>query len=147
MRKIIFVLSSVTLAGSALSQDTQGLYAPAPPPDSAFVRVINASTAVVSATVGGKATAAPKAGVSTYVVVPQGSVTAKSGAVSVNLPVVAGKFYSAVWTGKTFRLMTDLGAENRAKALLMIYNVGYSGGAGPEDGRRKNGGHQRREAR
>lgn len=120
MKQVFVVL---LLLGQALAQDTQGLYAPAPPPDSAFVRVINASASPLSATLGSKAATAPKAGISTYVVVPQGSVTAKVGAVSSNLAVVAGKFYSAVWNGKAFRLMTDVSADDRAKAQLTVYNL------------------------
>ena len=112
------------LFGIASAQDLAGLYAPAPPPDSAFVRVINTTATPVSATLGSKAAVAPKAGISTYVVVPQGNVAAKVGAASSNLAVVAGKFYSAVWNGKTFRLMTDVSADDRAKAQLTVYNLG-----------------------
>ncbi|WP_424949838.1 alginate O-acetyltransferase AlgF [Deinococcus sp.] len=110
-------------SSTVLAQDTQGLYAPAPPPDSAFVRVINTSTTPLSANLGNKTAAAPKAGISPYVVIPQGTLAARSNGSSVNLSVVAGKFYSAVWTGKTFKLITDSGADDRAKALLTVYNL------------------------
>lgn len=116
-------LSLMLLTTFAHSQDLNTLYAPAPPPDSAFVRLINTTAKPLSATLGGKAAAAPKAGISTYLVIPQGTVAARSGTISVNLPVVAGKFYSAVWTGKTFKLMTDSSADDRAKALLTVYNL------------------------
>ena len=119
--KQVFV--ALLLLGQALAQDLAGLYAPAPPPDSAFVRVINTTATPVSATLGSKAAAAPKAGISTYVVVPQGKVAAKVGAVSSNLAVVAGKFYSAVWDGKTFKLLTDASADDRAQALITVYNL------------------------
>ena len=109
---------------TTLAQDLAGLYAPAPPPDSAFVRVINATATPLSATLGSKAAAAPKAGISTYVVVPQGNVAAKIGAASSSLTVVAGKFYSVVWNGKTFKLLTDASADDRAKALITVYNLG-----------------------
>lgn len=108
---------------TAVAQDLQGLYAPAPPPDSAFVRLLNATSAPLKATLGGKDATAPKTGIGTYLVIPQGSVVLKSGSVSVSAPVVAGKFYSAVWTGKTFKLMTDSSADDRAKALLTVYNL------------------------
>ena len=55
-------------------------------------------------------------------IVPQGNVAAKFGAASNTLAVVAGKFYSAVWNGKTFRLMTDVSADDRAKAQLTVCN-------------------------
>ncbi len=120
-RFLVPVTLTTTLLASA--QDLAGLYAPAPPPDSAFVRVINSTTTPLSATLGGKAAAAPKAGISTYVVVPQGTVATKVGAASSSLTVVAGKFYSAVWNGKTFKLLTDANADDRAKALITVYNL------------------------
>ena len=122
MRKFLVPIA-LTTAFPAYAQDLAGLYAPAPPPDSAFVRVINTTATPVSATLGSKAAAAPKAGISTYVVVPQGKVAAKVGAVSSNLAVVAGKFYSAVWDGKTFKLLTDASADDRAQALITVYNL------------------------
>lgn len=121
MRKMLTAIA--VLSGIASAQDLAGLYAPAPPPDSAFVRIINATATPLSATLGSKAATAPKAGISTYVVVPQGNVAAKVGAANNTLAVVAGKFYSAVWNGKTFRLMTDVSADDRAKAQLTVYNL------------------------
>ena len=121
MRKMLTAIA--VLSGIASAQDLAGLYAPAPPPDSAFVRIINATATPLSATLGSKAATAPKAGISTYVVVPQGNVAAKVGAASNTLAVVTGKFYSAVWNGKTFRLMTDVSADDRAKAQLTVYNL------------------------
>ncbi len=56
-------------------------------------------------------------------VVPQGTVAARVGAASSNLAVVAGKFYSAVWNGKAFKLLTDASADDRAKALITVYNL------------------------
>ena len=123
MKIILFPLCAALLIGTTTAQDLAGLYAPAPPPDSAFVRIINATATPLSATLGSKAATAPKAGISTYVVVPQGNVAAKVGAANNTLAVVAGKFYSAVWNGKTFRLMTDVSADDRAKAQLTVYNL------------------------
>ena len=117
-------LLPLLLFGSlALAQDTQGLYAPAPPPNSAFIRLINATRTPLKATLGGKSASAPKVGISSYLVVPQGKVSMTSGAAGVTLPLSAGKFYSAVWTGKTFKLLTDSNADDRAKALLTLYNL------------------------
>ena len=48
---------------------------------------------------------------------------AEVGAASSSLAVVAGKFYSAVWNGKTFKLLTDASADDRAKALITVYNL------------------------
>jgi alginate O-acetyltransferase complex protein AlgF len=109
------------LLGFALAQDT-GLYDPAPPADSAFVRVIN----VPAATLGGKTVTALKGAASSYVVIPQGEFAAKIGATTNKLKVEAGKFYSIVTTGSKVTLLTDQAAENPAKALLTIYNLSKS---------------------
>ncbi|AZI43748.1 hypothetical protein EHF33_03130 [Deinococcus psychrotolerans] len=107
----------MALSSFAFAQD--GLYDAAPPANSAFVRVLNAP----AATLGDKAVTADKAAASVYVVVPQGDFTAKIGSVSGKLKVEAGKFYSVVADGAKLNLLTDPSAENRAKALLVIYNL------------------------
>ncbi|UQN06896.1 alginate O-acetyltransferase AlgF [Deinococcus sp. QL22] len=95
------------------------MYDPAPPADSAFVRVINAP----AATLGGKPVSALKGAASAYVVIPQGEFAAKIGTVTSKLKVEAGKFYSVISNGGKVMLMADQAAENRAKALLTIYNL------------------------
>lgn len=95
------------------------LYDPAPPANSAFVRVLNAT----SATLGGKTVAAEKGAASPYVVIPQGDFAAKVGTISNKLTVEAGNFYSVVTIGGKLTLLTDQLSENRAKALLTIYNL------------------------
>ncbi|MFC4455922.1 alginate O-acetyltransferase AlgF [Deinococcus sonorensis] len=113
----------VLASGTASAQDTTSLYAPAPPPNSAFVRLINATATAASGTIGSSAVTAAKAGVGTYQIIPQGAVSVHVGSVTQQVNVSAGKFYSLVWTGKTFRLMDDPNADNRAKALLVVYNL------------------------
>ncbi|GGR00431.1 alginate O-acetyltransferase AlgF [Deinococcus ruber] len=115
--KLILTLAVLT-AGAALAQDT-GLYAPAPPANSAFVRVLNAPTA----TLGSASVTAPASAASPYVVIPQGEFTAKLGATSSKLTVVAGHFYSVVAVAGKLVLLTDQAADNKAKALLTIYNL------------------------
>ncbi|GGJ77641.1 alginate biosynthesis protein AlgF [Deinococcus aquiradiocola] len=120
MDKMKFLTPLLLLSVTAASaQDMQGLYDPAPPADSAFVRVLNAPTA----TLGTKAVTAGKGAASPYVIVPQGSFTAKLGATTGTLKVEAGKFYSVTPLNGKLVLITDQAAENRAKALLSIYNL------------------------
>lgn len=116
MKKNILMLT-LTLS-TALAQDT-GLYDPAPPANSAFVRVIGAP----SATLGGKAVTATKDAASAYVVIPQGEFAAKVGTTTTKFKVEAGKFYSVIQNGSKVILLTDQAAENRAKALLTVYNL------------------------
>ncbi|SMB80546.1 alginate O-acetyltransferase AlgF [Deinococcus hopiensis] len=109
----------VALLGSLAAAEDNGLYDPAPPANSAFVRVINAP----AGTLGGKAVTADKGTASVYVVVPQGEFDAKVGAAAGKLKVEAGKFYSVVPSGNRLVLLTDPAMESRAKALLVIYNL------------------------
>ncbi len=105
------------MSGFAFAQD--GLYDPAPPANSAFVRVLNAPTATLS----DKTVTADKNAASPYIVIPQGDFTAKLGSVSGKLKVEAGKFYSVIQSASKLVLLTDPSADNRAKALLVIYNL------------------------
>ncbi|WP_084147846.1 alginate O-acetyltransferase AlgF [Deinococcus frigens] len=114
--KHLLVLA-LLLSSGATAQE--GLYDPAPPPNSAFVRVLD----VPAATLGGKAVAAEKGAASPYVVIAQGDFAVKAGTVSGRLKVEAGNFYSVVTSGGKLVLLTDQAAENRAKALLTIYNL------------------------
>lgn len=116
MKKNILMLT-VTLS-TASAQDT-GLYDPAPPANSAFVRVIGAP----AATLGGKAVTAAKGAASAYVVIPQGEFSAKVGLSTTKFKVEAGQFYSVAQNGSKVILLTDQAAENRAKALLTVYNL------------------------
>lgn len=111
------VLLTSLLASTTFAQD--GLYAPAPPANSAFVRVLNAPTATLS----GKTITAEKAAASAYIVLPEGDVTAKIGTVTGKVKVDAGNFYSMFVQGSKIVLLKDEGAENRAKAMLVIYNL------------------------
>lgn len=101
----------------ACAQET-GLYDAVPPANSAFVRVLNASSALLA----GKTVGAEKAA-SAYIIVPQGELEAKVGAVRSRLKVEAGNFYSVVSSGSKLVLLKDQAAENRAKALVTVYNL------------------------
>lgn len=111
------VLLTILLATTALAQE--GLYAPAPPANSAFVRVLNTP----AATLAGKTVTADKGAASAYIVIPQGDVTAKLGTVTGKVKVEAGNFYSVFAQSGKLILLKDDGAENRAKAMLVIYNL------------------------
>ena len=115
---MIRTLSTLFLALCATSS-AQQLYAPAPPANSAFVRVVGAP----SATLETQPVTAAKDAASAYVVIPQGSLTAKAGGASQKFTVVAGKFYSVLLLGGKLSLLTDQAADNKAKALLTVYNL------------------------
>ena len=115
MRKALTLISLVSLSAATAQE---GLYDPAPPANSAFVRLLNAP----AGTVAGKALTADKTA-SPYVIVPQGEFEAKIGQTTGKLKVEAGNFYSVVINSGKLVLLKDQAADNRAKALLTVYNL------------------------
>lgn len=117
-----FIVGLLLLVSAAAAQD-EGLYAPAPPADAAFVRVLNAGAGAVTPTLGGTAFEALAAGtVSSYRVVLQGSTELAAGDVTGALEVEAGRFYTVLLTDEA-ALLEDPALQNRAQALLLLYNV------------------------
>jgi alginate O-acetyltransferase complex protein AlgF len=123
--RLTIICFAILFFGSVVAQD-EGLYAPAPPADAAFIRIIHAApdAAAVSANISdvayGKlsfATASP------YKVVLQGSRTLSAGDMSQDLEVAAGKFYTLALTANGVVVLDDATSTNRAKALLSLYNL------------------------
>ena len=61
--------------------------------------------------------------VSPYRVVIQGTRSIKIGEISQDLEVVAGKFYTLAITSNGVTVLEDASSSNRAKALLILYNL------------------------
>lgn len=108
--------------GFAAAQE-EGLYAPAPPADAAFVRVLNAGEGALEPVLD-EATYDPLAAgsVSPYRVVLGGPAELSAGSVTATLELQAGRFYTVVVTDEA-NLLTDPTLQNRAQALLLLYNV------------------------
>ena len=116
-------LAGLLLLVSAASAQDEGLYAPAPPADAAFVRVLNAGAGELTPTLGETAFGALDAGtISPYRVVLQGSAELSAGDVTSALEVEAGRFYTVLLTDEA-TLLEDPALQNRAQALLLLYNV------------------------
>jgi alginate O-acetyltransferase complex protein AlgF len=123
MKKLCLLF--ILFVSSVLAQD-EGLYAPAPPADAAFVRIVHAveSAPAVSPTVGDtNYDEVSFAQSSPYKVVTQGTRTVTLGDNSQDLEVVAGKFYTLAITASGITIIEDASSSNRAKALLSLYNL------------------------
>lgn len=116
----------VLLVGVALvSAQDEGLYAPAPPADAAFVRVLHAAEGAggVAPSVGDTDFETLSYGaVSPYRVVPQGTAELNAERVTEVLELEAGRFYTVVVTD-TATLLEDPTLQNRAQTLLALYNL------------------------
>lgn len=130
---VIPIFLGVILLGVAAAQD-EGLYAPAPPADAAFVRVLNAGAGEVTLRLGDTDFEALAYGeVSPYRVVLQGTADLSAGDVKETVALAAGRFYTVVLTdvlteettllGGAVTLLEDPTLENRARTLLLLYNV------------------------
>lgn len=118
----------VAFVNPAQAADDTALYDPAPPADSAFVRIINATGATVDATVGGASYSGVTApGISSYRIIPQGEQEVKIGDFSEKLNIAAGKYYSLALTEKDGKKeltpLDDAIIKNPAKAMVYFYNL------------------------
>lgn len=105
------------------SAQEEGLYAPAPPADAAFVRILNAGAAELSPTLGSTTFGGlPQSTVSPYRVVSQGTAELSAGSVTEALELSAGRFYTVLLTDGA-ALIEDPTLQNRAQALLVLYNL------------------------
>ena len=119
--KLTGFLVVLSLAWAA-AQD-EGLYAPAPPADAAFVRILNTTRAEITPTLGDASFGALAYGkVSPYRVVLQGDADLNAGNVTDTLILQAGRFYT-VTVGESATLTQDPTLENRAQTLLLLYNA------------------------
>ena len=125
MLKPLLSLLGYLALGAVLAQE-EGLYAPAPPAEAAFVRVLNADTATageVAPTLGETTyERLPYGSVSPYRVVLQGTSEFRAGSVTASLEFEAGRFYTVTLTEEA-TLSADPGLENRAQTLLLVYNA------------------------
>ncbi len=126
MKKILMSLLLLSF-GLVLAQQT--VYAPPPPDNAAFVRVINASpsTASLNTSIGDASfDTLEYGGISAYKVVLAGSYDLTAAGLSGSVSVEAGNYYSVVLSNDV-SVMKDPQNTNLAKTMLVLYNVSDSG--------------------
>jgi alginate O-acetyltransferase complex protein AlgF len=120
---VAFAAVGVTAANAA---GDDALYDPAPPANSAFVRVIDArGEGNLQVTVGNAAVTVPASGVSPYVVVPQGPQDVVLSTATSKVTLAAGKYYTiALFVGGASEptLLEDAILANPAKSGIYVYN-------------------------
>ncbi|MCA9835258.1 MAG: alginate O-acetyltransferase AlgF [Trueperaceae bacterium] len=131
MNKLVKRFISLCLLGVlAFAAAQDGLYAPEPPANSAFVRVANAlsSGSAFSSQLGSAGfSELGFGGVSSYQVVPEGSYDFAAAGSSASLSISAGNFYTVAvidnGSGAHIVLLKDPSNSNMAKSLLVLYNL------------------------
>jgi alginate O-acetyltransferase complex protein AlgF len=114
-----FFLSA--LAWPALADEA--LYDPVPPPDSAFVRIIDAGAAAVNGTVGGKPAISETSGVSPYQIVPKGKQPIRIGDVNGEIEIAPAKFYTIALMDGKLTTFEDPSADTPGRAGIVFYNL------------------------
>ncbi len=131
----LLVGSALVFGLSAAHAADDDLYDPAPPPGSAFVRVVHAApgAGTVSAELDGVDQAGLGLGaVTPYIAMQRGARKVKVGAkAEASLEVAAGGWYTVVLTGdgKKTQVLQDPINTNMAKAQLVLYNLTATPGA------------------
>ena len=122
---VFFSITFLCASLGAQANMDSGLYDPAPPEGSAFVRFINASGAEGAEKSGanGKGYMRLKnREISPYFVVKQGTADVSFGALKHSFEVKAGKFYTVVWA-EDLSIIEDETNDNRAKSQILFYNL------------------------
>ena len=123
------LLSSLVVSAPASADE---LYPAAPPKDSAFVRVIQASAEARpgAAQVGDQSLGVVEFGdITSYVVVPHGQHATVLGTASGTLRFSAGEFYTVVAHGSGLKAIEDPRSTSLAKANIYLYNFTAEAGA------------------
>lgn len=127
MRTTLALLTAALFAGFAplaIAGD-EGVYGPVAPPNSAFVRVFNATAQPeLQAKIADKTMdEIPAFGASEFVFLPPGKYTLTVGAASQPVTLQANKFYTAALEGKELKVLDNERFTNRLKALVIVYNL------------------------
>lgn len=126
MKLFPWLLALFLLPMAALADDAE-LYDPAPPANSAFVRVVNGLTDAVKreATLGKISLgAAPSPSIGDYRIIPAGKHPFVAGKAAADFTIAAGKYYSVLLfeQGKP-KLVEDELISNPAKTRVYFYNL------------------------
>ena len=120
----LVLLGAALIAADAARAD-EGLYGPAAPPGSAFIRVFNGSgQSIVDAKIGAEDfNEIPPYDASEFTFVPAGSHTLTAGGAKQQLSLKADRFYTAAFMNGKFLVLDNERYGNRLKALVIVYNL------------------------
>jgi alginate O-acetyltransferase complex protein AlgF len=122
---ILSTLVVVAALHTGARADDEGVYGPAAPPDSAFLRVFNGTAQPeIDAHVADKTLDDITAyGASEFVFLPPGQYTLSAAGVNQPITLKSGRYYTAALDGKAFKLIDNDRYSNHLKALLIVYNL------------------------
>jgi len=121
----VFCALAIVVLGAAVARADDGplLYPPAPPPGSAFVRLVNAEQQPISGDLGTASLSYVAAGrFSAYEMIPHGEISATVGASRADLSVEEGHYYSVVARSEGLSVLEDPIEKSWTKAMVFVYN-------------------------
>lgn len=118
-------LAAAALLATAAGADDGGLYGPVAPPDSAFIRVFNATPASVEDVHVGTEDLNDIAGyeASDFAFMPAGTYPLKVGTVNQPVTLQKNRFYTAVYQDGKVKVLENDRFTNHMKALIVVYNL------------------------
>lgn len=119
------LLAAALLAANAAFAGDEGLYGPAAPPGSAFVRVFNGTAqSIIDARVGPEdLNEVPPFEASEFTFLPPGSYDLTAGGLKQKVTLQADRFYTAAILNGKVQLLDNERYGNRMKALVILYNL------------------------
>lgn len=120
---LFLTLTILALLPHAARAQDEGLYDPAPPEGSAFVRLINAMDSAAALAVDGKKLNKTESGtVGAYVPFASGKVNLSVSAITAAHELAKGGFYSALFYNGALIVVADTAIANPAKSQIAFYN-------------------------
>ena len=121
----IVLVAAALIAANAARAGDEGLYGPAAPPGSAFVRVFNGTAqSILDARVGPEDfNEIPPFDASEFTFLPPGSYDLTAGVVKQKVTLQADRFYTAAVMNGKVQLLDNERYGNRMKALVILYNL------------------------
>lgn len=127
MKRLILTLMMLILPVSAAHAVDEALYDPAPPADSAFVRLINASGEKTVSGLIGSITFKEVADVSPYMVLKAGKYDLSVGKAKQSVEVKAGTSYTFAYSKdgdkEALASFEDAAMDDPSKAMIYFYNL------------------------
>jgi hypothetical protein len=115
MKNVVLMMVILSCVASATP-----LYAPTPPPDSAFVRLVNAGTTATKLVIGQKVMSLRSQESSAYQVFKEGAYTLSGGT---TIRLEAGNFYTAILAAGKWWINTDRTNSSLTQARIAVYNT------------------------
>ena len=124
-RCVLLVLAAATLAAGSARAGDEGLYGPVAPPDSACVRVFNATAASVENVQVGSEDLNDILGyeASDFAFMPAGTYPLSVGTVKQPLTVQKNRYYTVVYQDGKVKVLDNARFTNHLKALIVVYNM------------------------